>query len=346
MGAFFLSGHCMQISLEELEDILNQNDSFILTTHVNPDGDGLGSELALCRYLRSKGKHVEIINHSPTPSNYLWLDPLKEILIFTPGRDTEKLRETDVILVVDTNQPDRLRSMEAEVVGSRALKVIVDHHLDPHSFAKYNFTDIEATSTGEIVYRLITSFGANQPDSTTARLLYAAIMTDTGSFRYPRTDPETHRIAADLVEKGADPTEIYSNIYETFTPGRMRLLGEVLDSMKTAYHDKLAYVICKQEWFKRTGTSEADTDNFTIYPMSVQGVVVGILFNELTDGVKISFRSKGAIPINELAKEFEGNGHLNAAGARLHDVSLEDSVAKVIASAGKYIPNHINERHQ
>jgi bifunctional oligoribonuclease and PAP phosphatase NrnA len=327
----------MDISLPELKKLFDRYKSFILTTHVNPDGDAIGSELALCHFLRKFNKEVDIINHSATPDNYLWLDPSREILAFEPERDRSKLQETDVILVIDTNQPDRLRSMQSDVETSKAMKVIIDHHLEPHPFAQYYYTDSEATSTGEIIYKFITMFGNDKLDRDIARSLYTAIMTDTGSFRYPRTNSETHRVIADLLDRGADPVEIYANVYETFSLGRMRLLGEVLDSMRTCHNGKLAYVVAKQKWFHDTDTTEADTDNFTVYPMSVQGVSVGILFNEMRDGVKISFRSKGMIKINELAKEFGGNGHMNAAGARLYEVILDEVIARVIASAEKYL---------
>ncbi|MBI4810115.1 MAG: hypothetical protein HY800_01445 [Ignavibacteriales bacterium] len=174
-------------------------------------------------------------------------------------------------------------------------------------------------------------------DREIAVALYTAIMTDTGSFRYPRTDSETHTIAAHLIKCGADPTQSFVNVYENWTCGRMRLLGEALDTLKTAYDGKVAYIVCTQKMFKETGTTEVETDNFTVYPMSIQGVLIGILFNELSNGVKISFRSKGNIPINELAKEFGGNGHLNAAGVRLFDKKLEEISPLVIESAGKYV---------
>jgi phosphoesterase RecJ-like protein len=162
-------------------------------------------------------------------------------------------------------------------------------------------------------------------------------MTDTGSFRYPRVDADIHRIVADLIERGADPVAVYSNVYERWSNGRIHLLGEMLAGMQTTENGMLAHVSVTQEMLRRTGTAEVDTDNFTIYPMSVEGVLVGILFLELKDGVKISVRSRGAIPINELAKEFGGNGHLNAAGARLHHGSLEEVRNAVVRAAAKYL---------
>jgi phosphoesterase RecJ-like protein len=323
--------------LADVRQVLDRHHRFVLTTHVNPDGDGLGSELALAKFLRSRGKEVRIINHSAIPDNYRWLDEENEIIHFMPERDRDYLLDAEVIVILDTNQPDRLRSMAPIVQQSTATKVIIDHHLDPHPFADHYMIDDDATSTGEIVFRLITAIDPAALDARIARALYTAIVTDTGSFRFPRTDPEIHRIAARLLECGVDPTMVFSNVYEKWTPGKMRLLGEVLDSMTTAYDGKLAYVVCTQHMFNQTGTTEVETDNFTNFPMSVDGVLVGILFNELHNGVKISFRSKGTIPINELAKEFGGNGHLNAAGARLFDVQLAAIVPAVIEKAGKYI---------
>ena len=323
-------------SIESIVPVIKQANKFVLTTHVNPDGDGLGSELALASGLRQLGKDVVIENHNATPENYRWMDKTGDLVQFSPEHHNRLILQADIIIILDTNQTERLRSLEPFVQQSKAIKIIIDHHLNPANFVDHYIIDDDATSTGEIVYRVLQRLSVSITKDI-ATWLYAAIMTDTGSFRYPRTDPEIHRIAAHLLECGADPTSIYVNIYEQWTPGRMRLLGEVLDSMKTAYDGKLAYVVCTQRMFQQTGTTEVETENFTTYPMSIHGVVVGILFNELHDGIKISFRSKGIIPINQLAGEFGGGGHLNAAGARLFNVSLSDAVSEVLNRAKKYI---------
>lgn len=324
--------------IESLRQIIAQHKSYLLTTHVNPDADAIGSELALARLLRKLGKQATIINYSKIPDHFAWMDKDGEIIHFQAERDKEKILQVDVIFIIDTNQPYRVRTMEPFVIQSNAIKIVIDHHLDSDPFAHHYMIDENASSTGEIVYRIIKSYGDEFFDENIAQLLYAAIMTDTGSFRFPRTDSEVHQIVAFLIERGADPTDIYSNIYESWSPNRMRLLGEVLDTLKTAYEGKVAYIVCTQEMFKNTGTTEVETDNFSTYPMSVKGVLVGVLFNELQNGVKISFRSKGEIPSNEMAKEFGGNGHLNAAGARLYDVKLEDVVEKTIKAIEKYLP--------
>ncbi|MBI5020883.1 MAG: bifunctional oligoribonuclease/PAP phosphatase NrnA [Ignavibacteriales bacterium] len=334
----------MENAIDNIIDLIKNNQNFIITTHVNPDGDAIGSELALTRAIRQLGKNAVIINHNSTPDNYQWMDTDNMILHFIPEQHRDHILNADIIFILDVNQPDRLRSLEPFVKQSKALKVVIDHHLEPHPFGDHYLIDHDATSTGEILYKLLMKLDNFNIDKEIAIALYTAIMTDTGSFRFPRTDPETHTIAAHLLQCGADPTEIYVNVYENWTCGRMRLLGEALDTMKTIHEGKVAYILCTQKMFKETGTTEVETDNFTVYPMSIKGVVVGILFNELQNGVKISFRSKGDVPINELAKEFGGNGHLNAAGARLFDKKLEDIIQLVNEKVGKYVADiKINE---
>jgi phosphoesterase RecJ-like protein len=312
----------METAIDNIIELIKRNQNFVITTHVNPDGDAIGSELALYYALRQLSKNVVIINHNSTPDNYQWMDPDNLILHFIPEHHRDHILNADIIFILDVNQPDRLRSLELFVKQTKALKVVIDHHLEPHTFCDHYLIDDDAT------FKI---------DREIAVALYTAIMTDTGSFRFPRTDTETHNIAAHLLQYGVDPTQIYVNVYESWTCGRMRLLGEALDTMKTIHNGKVAYIMCTQKMFKNTGTTEVETDNFTVYPMSIKGVLVGILFNELHNGVKISFRSKGDVPINELAKEFGGNGHLNAAGARLFDKTLDEIIKQVIEKVGKYV---------
>jgi len=323
-------------SIDQIAAILRDAPSAVLTTHVNPDGDGLGCEIALAEWLRRKGCAVAILNHSDFPYFYRFLDPEGTIRRFAPDRDAATVDGAAVIVLLDMNQPDRLRSMEAPVMQSRAVKICIDHHLDPHPFADQYLIDPEATSTGEILYALLERLGG-EITPTIAGSLYTAIMTDTGSFRYPRVDAETHRIVAALIEKGADPVALYSEVYERWTPGRIHLLGEMLARMEIEGSRGLIHVSITQDMLRRTGTTEVDTDNFTTYPMSVEGARIGILFLELRDGVKISFRSKGEIPINDLAKEFGGNGHKNAAGARAFDIALPEIRQRVLHAAEKYL---------
>ena len=327
----------MENSSGEIRRLIENADTCVLTTHVYPDGDGLGSELALARFLRKLGKRPTILNHSATPENYLWMDRGNELPRFQPDRHQKTILSADLIFVLDTNHPERLRSLQPFIEQSPAIKVVIDHHLEPDPFADHYLIDDAATSTGELVYRLIAAIDKTLIDNGIAEALYTAIMTDTGSFRFPRTSTEIHRIVAHLLDFDVVPIQVYANVYEGWSEGRMRLLGETLDSMRTAHQGKVGYVVCTRKMFKETGTTEAETDNFTNYPMSVRNVVVGILFIELNHGVKISFRSKGSVAINRLAKEFGGNGHLNAAGARVADRKLADVVKEVVDKAGSYV---------
>jgi phosphoesterase RecJ-like protein len=310
---------------------------FVLTTHLNPDGDGIGSEIALASWLRSRGKEVRVINHSPLPAVYRFLDPGGIVTQFSPLRDGAAVAGADVIVVLDTNHPDRLGSMKEAVLGSPAVRVCIDHHLDPDPFASPALIDENATSTGEMLYSLLFREGDERPAPEVAAGLYCAIMTDTGSFRYPRTGPSTHLIVSHLISSGADPVGIYAEVYERWSPGRIHLLGEVLAGLRTEFGGRLAHITITREMLARTGTGEEDTDNFTTYPMSVAGVRAGILFLEIDGGIKISFRSKGNIPINALAMEFGGNGHRNAAGARVAPAETDDVRSRVLAAAEKYI---------
>ncbi len=324
--------------MDPLISFLLRHDRFVLTTHINPDGDAIGCEIALASWLNDRGKDVTIINHNATPFVYRFLDPGGTIRTFDPSRDVPLIATTDALVILDCNHPNRVGDLKHAVTASPATKVVIDHHLDPTPFTDHMMIDTEATSTGEILFTLLRSSGQGAITPRIAQALYCAIMTDTGSFRYPRIDAETHTIIAQLIEAGADPVEIYRQVYDRWSSERIHLLGDALSGMVTVAGGRIAAMTVTQEMMRRTGTSEEDTDNFTTYPMSVDGVVAGMLFVELADGLKVSFRSRGEIPINELAREFGGNGHKNAAGARLKNRDFAGTVATVLTAAEKYIP--------
>ncbi|MGO9481775.1 MAG: DHH family phosphoesterase [Candidatus Kryptoniota bacterium] len=317
--------------------LLGENNKFVLTTHVNPDGDGLGSELALNRFLKKLRKESIILNHSETPENHKFLDYGGEIRRFNPGQDADLLFNADVLIAVDMNNPSRLRSLEKSFCESKATKVIIDHHLEAQDFVDYTLIDLDSPATGEIVYECLTAYDPGLLDKGIAEPLYAAIMTDTGSFRFPRTDGDLHRIAAHLLDLGVDPTYVYNNLYEQNSVGRTRLLGEVLASVQLGYEGKLSYFSITQEQLKRNQVVPDETEQFVNYAGTIAGVMVSIFFMELSNGIKISFRSKGDIRVNELAKLYGGGGHKNAAGARLPDVKLDEIIPRVLKDARKIL---------
>jgi bifunctional oligoribonuclease and PAP phosphatase NrnA len=322
---------------ETFRTIVESNTHFLLTTHVNPDGDGLGTEVALALYLQKLGKQAVILNYSATPDNYLFLAQFHPILQFNPPQHASLIENAEVIIVLDTNHLDRVVTMKPALVSSKAVKICIDHHPEPGEFADLFILDSASTATGEIVYRLLSYLTGSMIDRETAIALYTAIMTDTGSFRYANTGSETHKIIAHLIQIGADPAAIYEYVYERGSINRMRLLGLALANMQITHNGKLAYIILTREMLHDTNTTEIDTEAFVPFTLTIDGVQIGLMFSEMDGIVKVSFRSKGDIRINELAKEFGGNGHKNAAGARIPHAQLDEIIPQVLQHAGSYI---------
>jgi bifunctional oligoribonuclease and PAP phosphatase NrnA len=324
--------------LKKIIDLIDNNQNFVITSHVNPDGDSIGSEIALYNYLKNLKKTVRIINYSETPQNYIFLDKNCIIENYSENNHNQVLQNSDVIFILDTNEYARLRTMAEEIRKSKAKKVCIDHHLgETNSQFDYSAIDVESPSTGEILYKLFTYNGNNSITQEIAVPLYAAIMTDTGSFRFPRTDSETHRIAAVLLECGADPVTIYKEVYEKSKIGRLKLLSRFLNNIKLAYDDKVIYAPITLKEFEETGTNVLDTEGFSHHMLSLDSAQMGIIFTETKKGVKISFRSRGNVNVNEFAKEFGGGGHQNAAGAWMNGAKMEEVIGEVISKAKKFI---------
>lgn len=323
--------------IEQLRQALDSWQTIVLTTHVSPDCDGLGSELAFAAFLRKRGKDVSIINCSETPEPYRFLDPQGLIRQYDPARDDRAIAEAHAIIVLDTNQSGRLATMAAPVLASKAVKAVIDHHLDAEPFADLFLIDDSSAATGEIVYRILQELDGVPVDRESATALYIAIMTDTGSFRFPKTDADLHRIIAALIEQGADPVQAYQSVYEQDSPDRVRLLGKALGGLTTAHGGAVAYITVTGEMFRETATGEPDVERFAPYPLRLKGVRIGLMFTELPGMIKISFRSKGDIPINKLAQEFGGNGHKNAAGARIPGGDLQKVIKEVVERSRHYL---------
>jgi bifunctional oligoribonuclease and PAP phosphatase NrnA len=247
---------------ETFRTIVESNTRFVLTTHVNPDGDGLGTEIALAVYLQNLGKQAVILNCSATPDNYLFLAQFHPILQFDPIKHAQLIESTEVVIVLDTNHLDRLHTMKSAVQSCKAVKICIDHHLEPGAFADLYILDEASTATGEIIYRLLSYLTGRSLDRESAIALYTAIMTDSGSFRFPKTDPETHKIIAQLIQLGADPVAIYSYIYERNSINRVHLLGLALSNMKLTHNGKLAYIVLTRDMLTTTKTTEIDTEAF------------------------------------------------------------------------------------
>jgi len=314
------------IDFNLLDEIIIQNKSFILTTHVNPDADAIGSEIALFKVLKLLKKEVRIINHSSTPYNLKFLDNNNVVEKFIPEIHTTVLNEYDAIIVLDLNNLSRTVSMKDYILNSPSKIICIDHHQNPEINADYFFIDTEVSATAEIILDFLLIKHKDFINNEIAIPIYAAIMTDTGSFRFERTTPKLHRDIAFLIEKGANPVEIYDKIYDQSKFSKIKLLGRTLNSIQLLHNNKLAYMIITQNDFIETEAEESDTDNFVNYNLSIEGVCLGLLFIELKNGFKVSIRSKGDIRADLLAKNFNGGGHKNAAGARFYEQKMDQNI--------------------
>lgn len=328
-------------------DMLLAAEHIVLTTHVNSDGDGLGSEVALAKVLKNLGKKVSIINPTEVPTNYGFLHEIAEISVFDEEREEliEGISLADMVVLLDANLRERMGSIWNHVSFARELGKLevlcIDHHLEPEDFADLMVCETYASSTGELVYDLITAIevrvGKDLITQGVAEGLYVAVMTDTGSFRFPKTTPYVYTIAGDLVLKGADPNEIYDQVYNSLKPQALRLLGAALTEIRLIDGDSISWLFISQEMLNQTGSKLFDTDLIIKYLLSVKSVRIAVLMVEMQDGrTKVSFRSRGNIYVNKIAKKYGGGGHKNAAGCLLR-YAPEKATQMVLAEVRSFL---------
>jgi len=319
-----------------LAEALRPGQRICLTTHVNPDGDGLGSEAGLAHLLRAEGYDVAITNPSATPPRFRFLlDDLPGV--DRTGEAVKELRRADVIIVLDISDLGRL-GMLAETVRDRGVPVAcVDHHVSPGSLPTGpRYLDPSAAATGELVFELAV---ANEWPVTeaAARGLYVALLTDTGGFRFSNTRPRTLRIAAELLEAGVDPEQIYLDVYARAPEGRPRLFAEALQTLVVEPEVGLAWVTVPPGAIERLGVSSDDLDGVVEFPRSIDGVRMALLFREVSQGrVKVSLRSVGSVDVAAFARRFGGGGHTKAAGLALPG-SLAEVQGTVLTAARAYL---------
>jgi phosphoesterase RecJ-like protein len=302
----------------------------VITTHVQPDGDGIGSEVALSHWLRAQGKTVHILNPHHAPRRFRFLE--KDIP--APGFDAETaerlLEAADVLAVLDISVPARLGPLEPHVRAYEGEIVVIDHHLGPTGFRGVDCRDTTAAATGELLHHLLVEWGAEiSPEMATA--LYAAIAYDTGGFRYSNTTARTHLVAAELIGHGADIHEINQRVFESVSPTRARLLSRVFGEFHLEEDGRLAWIALSRDLMEEAGAEADDVEGVVEALRSLEHVEMAILFKEIEKGAtKVSFRSAGDVDVSRLAGQFGGGGHKNAAGAFLKRplaVVVEDVLA-------------------
>lgn len=316
--------------MSELDEIiaeLRHCPHVLLSVHKNPDGDALGSQLGLMLALERLGKTVVAHNLDPVPEIYRFLPHAGRISSGPVVKGT-----FDAIVVLDA-EPQRAGLFDASWPARTLINI--DHHVtNPRQWA-LTWLDPEATSTGEMIYRLLGRLGV-PPDREIARCLFTAIFTDTGSFRYSNTTAESMRIAAALIDAGADPWTVTEQVYESFAFPRLKLLGHVLSGMERSQDGRIAWVLVTDELYRLTGTTSEDTDNFVNFVRSVRGVEVAVLFRQTGPlQYKISLRSKGRVDLSGVATGLEGGGHRNAAGGVVDGQfpEVRDRVIRAVAGA-------------
>jgi len=333
----------MQNRWDSINTFLQSKKNILISTHLNPDGDALGSEIALAHYFKQIGLSFQILNSDPTPAFYHFLDSENWAKQFNPDEHGQLLSAFDGCIIVDVSEFSRLGEMCDVVKNADFPLACIDHHLSTSSIGAAQVVDDRASSTGELVYDFLRS---NNADFTQEIVdaLYTCIVTDTGSFRYSNTTPNTHRIVADLIEKNARFQYIYSELYESDSKSRAWLKGRLLANMHFESDDRFAWFVLSQDLLAQTKAQIWESEGFSELPRIVKSVEISIMFTESKDGTaKASFRSKGNIPINELAKQFGGGGHKFAAGAAL-SMTLEEAVPVLRDAAIKYLDRYLERR--
>lgn len=304
--------------IEIILNVIANHDSFVISTHVKPDGDALGSQFGLYSLLKDLGKHVSVVNNEPVPSLYAFL-PFSDVLLQQPPAE-----QFEILIVTDAGNLRRIgEKLEKSLTPQKAI-INIDHHKTNERFGLYNLVLPGVSSTSELIYRIIKRFYPTKIGLERAICLYTGIMTDTGGFRYSNTTPETHRIAADLISEGVPHDKIYEHVYETTSANRIRLLSLVLKTLQLTDDGRIGWAYITQDMYALTQTTKDDTENFINYVRYIDTVDVAVLYREMEEGdTKVSFRSKDSIDVSKIAAAFGGGGHTNAAGC-----ALEMSIAE------------------
>jgi phosphoesterase RecJ-like protein len=304
-----------QAQIDLFHELCGRAEEIVLTTHINPDGDAIGSQYALAGFLGLSGKRMRIINQDPTPEILRFIaDPELPEEPFDEAIHTEVLRRADLIILVDNSAPDRLGRMEDLMRELAERTLCIDHHPTRDAKWAHNIVDVESCATTAMIYELTRQTGW-KPDPRIAEALYVGLATDTGFFRFNSTTANAHAIAAKLLELGVDSAKLYCAIHERNSAAFTRLLGHALAGLRLDGDGAIASVTITREMLEMTQADNEDHAEITTPMLALDGVRVAALYRELPDGrIKVSLRSKGMLDVHRLATEFGGGGHRNASG--------------------------------
>ncbi len=319
--------------IQDLKKDLQTPQKIVIIPHRNPDGDAMGSTLGLCDFLKKLNHEAVVISPNEFPDFLNWLPDSANVLVYEKDKinTTKILEEAKIIFTLDFNALHRTGEMEEVLSKLQATFVMIDHHEKPDDYAKYTYSDTSFGSTCEMVYNFINNLGyVNLIDKNIATCIYTGILTDSGGFRYPKTTGKTHRIAADLIDLGAENTKIPSLLYDNNSFHRLQLMGRSFTNMKIFPDKKTTYTMLSQKELDEFKFVKGDTEGLVNYGLSIKGIIFAAIFieNKQENIIKISFRSQNGFDVNAFAREhFEGGGHISAAGGKSH-LSLQATVFK------------------
>ncbi|OGC92506.1 MAG: hypothetical protein A2W25_07355 [candidate division Zixibacteria bacterium RBG_16_53_22] len=317
--------------IKQIHKLLTGKQRFLITSHKDPDGDSIGSQLGLFHALKSRGKDVVIVNQGAIPEKYAFLDAERTIS-FSNG---PLPFEPEVVIILECPVLDRIGFVR-ELIPQSAGLVNIDHHMDNQNYGQINLVDTASCAVGELIY-FILSDGGYELTPLIAKNLYAAVICDTGNFRFASTTARGMKIAATLVEHGADPKAIFDQIFTKSSAATLRLLGLTLATLDTTAGGRIGYLTVTRDNVDKARARIEDSEGFVDYSLAIAGVRMGMLFKESGNGeIKVSIRSQNGIDAASFAKKYDGGGHVNAAGFTLKG-RIDDVVKKVLAEAEGYI---------
>lgn len=332
-------------SVRAVRNALMASRKTVLTTHLNADGDGVGCQVAVASWLRANGAEAYIINPTPFPDAFRFLVP-HDGWILHPGSEEarEVCAQADLAVVLDTGEVSRIGRLRSMI---RSLKtVVVDHHPPgDQPLGGISLRDDTACATGELVYDVFLDAGGPWEEAAVDGM-YVAILTDTGSFRFSNSSPGCHRVAAELIEKGADPEDLYSRIYGSAPVRKYRLLQRALDTLEFDEQASIAWMRIPTDAYRELDATPDDLEGMVDVPRGVEGAEVGLLFRSSNSGaIKVSFRSNGSVDVNELARRFGGGGHVKASGCML-DGPMDRAVEEVLQATREAVAQELaREEH-
>ena len=319
--------------IQAIELLLSTPKKIAIIPHRNPDGDAMGSTLGLYHFLIKNGHQAIVVSPNEFPDFLAWIPGSETVKIFEKDKKkgTKILEEAELVFTLDFNALHRVGEMENVLNTLKVPFIMIDHHQSPDDYANYTYSDVAFGSTCEMLYNFISFLGKKSDiDKTIGTCIYTGILTDSGSFRFPKTTGTTHRIIADLIDLGVENTEIPTLLYDNSSYGRLQLLGRALQNMKILADHKTAYTTLTQEELDTFDHIKGDTEGIVNYGLSIKGIVFTAIFieNAAENIIKISFRSQGDFDVNQFAREhFNGGGHRNAAGGK-SEVSMAETVTK------------------